>query len=98
MAAAIQVQLRSEGMRAKAFALTDDPGGDTRLASELHEVSYDGAAVGGFINGQDPNVRPTVGGGWIELDACRLQATVGHDLAEIGRQLTGTHPEERRRP
>ena len=58
-AAAIQVQLRSEGMRAKAFALTDDPDGDTRLASELHETSYDGVAVGGFINGQDPAVRPT---------------------------------------
>jgi hypothetical protein len=59
MAAAIQAQLRSEGMRAKAFALTDDPGGDARLASELREASYDGVAIGGFINGQDPAVRPT---------------------------------------
>jgi hypothetical protein len=59
VAAAIQEQLRSEGLRAKAFALTDDPDGDARLAGELHEASYDGVAVGGFINGQDPAVRPT---------------------------------------
>jgi hypothetical protein len=39
--------------------LTDDPAGDERLARELREASYDGVAVGGFINGQDPAVRPT---------------------------------------
>jgi hypothetical protein len=59
VAAAIQAQLRSEGMRACAFALTDDPDGDARLARELREASYDGVAIGGFINGQDPAVRPT---------------------------------------
>jgi hypothetical protein len=59
VAAAVQAQLRSEGLRAKAVALTDDPDGDARLASELHEASYDGVAIGGFINGQDPSVRPT---------------------------------------
>ena len=59
VAAAIQAQLRSEGIRAKAFALSDDPDEDARLASELHEASYDGVAIGGFINGQDPSVRPT---------------------------------------
>ena len=60
VAAAIQAQLRSEGLRAKAFALSDDPDGDVRLASELSKASYDGVAVGGFINGQDPNVRPSL--------------------------------------
>ena len=59
VAAAVQAQLQSAGLRAKAFALTDDPDGDARLASELHEASYDGVAIGGFINGQDPSVRPT---------------------------------------
>ena len=60
VAAAIQAQLRSEGMRAKAFALSDDPDKDARLASELHE------------------------------------ATVGHDLAALGRQLPGAHLRELR--
>jgi len=59
VAAAIQAQLRSEGLQARAFALTDDPAGDARLARELREASYDGVAIGGFINGQDPAVRPT---------------------------------------
>ena len=59
VAAAVQAQLQSAGLRAKAFALSDDPDGDARLASELSEASYDGVAVGGFINGQDPSVRPT---------------------------------------
>jgi hypothetical protein len=59
VAAAIQGQLRSEGLQARTFALTDDPAGDARLASELSEASYDGVAIGGFINGQDPAVRPT---------------------------------------
>jgi hypothetical protein len=60
VAAAIQAQLRSEGMRARAFALSDDPDGDARLARELHEASYDGVAIGGFIIGQDPAIRPTL--------------------------------------
>jgi hypothetical protein len=60
VAAAIQAQLRSEGMRARAFALTDDPRGDAQLARELGETRYDGIAIGGFINGQDPAVRPTL--------------------------------------
>lgn len=60
VAAAIQAQLRSEGLRAKTFALADGPDGDARLASELHQATYDGVAIGGFINGQDPAVRPTV--------------------------------------
>lgn len=59
VAAAIQAQLRSEGMRARAFALTDDPDGDARLVGELRQARYDGVAIGGFINGQDPAVRPT---------------------------------------
>jgi hypothetical protein len=59
VAAAIQAQLRSEGLQARTFALTDDPAGDARLARELREASYDGIAIGGFINGQDPAVRPT---------------------------------------
>jgi len=59
VAAAVQAQLQSAGLRAKAFALSDDPDGDARLAGELSEASYDGVAVGGFINGQDPSVRPT---------------------------------------
>jgi hypothetical protein len=59
VAAAIQAQLRSKGMRARAFALTDDPDGDTRLVGELRQACYDGVAIGGFINGQDPAVRPT---------------------------------------
>ena len=60
VAAAVQAQLQSAGLRAKAFALSDDPDGDARLASELHE------------------------------------ATVGHDLAALGRQLTGAHLRELR--
>ena len=59
VAAAVQAQLQSRGLQAKAFALSDDPDGDARLAGELSEASYDGVAVGGFINGQDPSVRPT---------------------------------------
>lgn len=59
VAAAIQAHLRAEGLRANAFALSDDPDGDARLASELDAASYDGVAIGGFLNGQDPALRPT---------------------------------------
>jgi hypothetical protein len=60
VAAAIQDGLRVQGVRARTFALTDDPDGDARLARELGEASWDGVAVGGFINGQSPAVRPTL--------------------------------------
>jgi hypothetical protein len=60
VSAAIQEGLRAQGIRARAFALTDDPDGDARLARELGEASWDGVAVGGFINGQNPDVRPTL--------------------------------------
>lgn len=60
VAAHIQEGLRAQGIRARTFALTDDPDGDARLAHELSEASWDGVAVGGFINGQNPDVRPTV--------------------------------------
>jgi hypothetical protein len=53
-AAAIQRQLRSLGIRATNFALTDDEAGDTRLIHELQSGEYDGVAIGGFINGQGP--------------------------------------------
>ncbi|MDR2987977.1 MAG: hypothetical protein LBV34_24385 [Nocardiopsaceae bacterium] len=59
VAAAVQAGLRSEGIRARAFALSDDADGDARLVSELRASTYDGVAIGGFINGQDPAVRPT---------------------------------------
>ncbi|HLI40938.1 MAG TPA: hypothetical protein VKV35_04770 [Streptosporangiaceae bacterium] len=59
VAAAIQEDLRAQGIRARTFALTDDADGDARLARELDEGSYDGVAIGGFINGQDPGIRPT---------------------------------------
>ena len=45
-------------MQARAFALTDDPDGDMRLASELRAASYNGVAIRGFINGQGPAIRP----------------------------------------
>jgi hypothetical protein len=59
ISAAIQEELRAEGIRARAFALTDDPDGDARLTRELGEASWDGVAIGGFINGQNPAIRPT---------------------------------------
>ena len=58
--AAIQEGLRAQGISARAFALTDDRDGDARLARELGEASWDGVAVGGFINGQNPDVRPSL--------------------------------------
>jgi hypothetical protein len=58
IAAAIQAQLRSAGLRARNFALTDDDDGDAQLTRELAEEQYDGIAIGSFINGQDPEDRP----------------------------------------
>ena len=58
-AAAIQERLRSEGLRARNFALTDDRDGDDQLIRELTEATYDAVAIGGFINGQDPEIPPT---------------------------------------
>jgi hypothetical protein len=58
-AAAIQERLRSVGLRARNFALTDDQAGDDQLIRELNEATYDGVAIGGFINGQDPELPPT---------------------------------------
>ena len=58
IAAAIQAQLRSAGLRARNFALTDDEEGDAQLTRELTEEQYDGIAIGSFINGQDPQDRP----------------------------------------
>lgn len=60
VAAAIQAKLRSLGFQATNFALTDDADGDARLVRELHQADYDGVAIGGFINGQDPqSIAPT---------------------------------------
>ena len=58
-ATAIQEHLRSEGLRARNFALTNDQEGDDRLIRELTEATYDGVVIGGYINGQDPEVPPT---------------------------------------
>jgi hypothetical protein len=57
VAAAIQARLRSAGLRARNFALTDDKEGDAQLIRELAEEQYDGIAIGSFINGQDPEDR-----------------------------------------
>ena len=54
IAAAVQEKLRSLGFQATAFALTNDEAGDARLALELKRAEYDGVAIGGYINGQDP--------------------------------------------
>lgn len=59
VAASIQSRLRAEGLRAHTFALTDDEAGDTRLVSELRAIPWDGIAIGGFLNGQNPEVPPT---------------------------------------
>jgi hypothetical protein len=58
-AAAIQARLRAAGLRATNFALTNDAEGDARLIRELSQADYDGVAIGGFINGQDPALPPT---------------------------------------
>jgi hypothetical protein len=58
VAAAVQARLRSAGLRARNFALTDDEQGDAQLIRELAEEQYDGIAIGSFINGQDPEDRP----------------------------------------
>jgi hypothetical protein len=58
-AAAIQAHLRSEGLRARNFALTDDRDGDEQLIRELTGDTWDAVAIGGFINGQDPEIPPT---------------------------------------
>ncbi|MCG3146136.1 MAG: hypothetical protein HONDAALG_03997 [Gammaproteobacteria bacterium] len=54
MAAVVQEKLRSLGFQATNFVLTDDEGGDARLVAELKQAEYDGVAIGGYINGQDP--------------------------------------------
>lgn len=59
VAAAIEQHLRAQGIDAHTFALTNDASGDALLADELGRDRYDGVAIGGFINGQDPGVRPT---------------------------------------
>jgi FAD/FMN-containing dehydrogenase len=59
VAATIQRRLRSLGQQATNFALTDDPAGDARLVRELRQADYDAVAIGGFINGQDPEAPPT---------------------------------------
>jgi hypothetical protein len=58
VSAAIQEGLRAQGIAARNFALTDSPDGDARLVRELGQARYDGVAIGGFINGQNPDVRP----------------------------------------
>lgn len=58
--AAIEQHVRAQGIDAHTFALADDTGGDARLADELRRDRYDGVAIGGFINGQDPEIRPTM--------------------------------------
>jgi hypothetical protein len=58
VAARIEEGLRAQGIRARTFALTDAADGDARLVRELSQASYDGVAIGGFINGHDPDVRP----------------------------------------
>ena len=58
-AAAIQERLRGEGLRARNFALTNDQDGDDQLIRELTAATYDAVAIGGFINGQDPEIPPT---------------------------------------
>jgi hypothetical protein len=58
IAAAIETKLRAAGLRARNFALTNDDQGDAQLRHELEQATYDGVAIGGFINGQDPDDRP----------------------------------------
>jgi len=54
IAAVVQEKLRSLGLQATTFALTNDEAGDAQLVSELKRGEYDGVAIGGYINGQDP--------------------------------------------
>jgi hypothetical protein len=54
IAAAVQEKLRSLGFQATTFVLTNDEAGDEQLVSELKRAEYDGVAIGGYINGQDP--------------------------------------------
>jgi hypothetical protein len=54
IAAAVQEKLRSLGFQATNFVLTNDEAGDARLVAELKRAEYDGVAIGGYINGQDP--------------------------------------------
>jgi hypothetical protein len=54
IAAAVQEKLRSFGFQANTFVLTNDEVGDAQLVSELKRAEYDGVAIGGYINGQDP--------------------------------------------
>ncbi len=53
IAAAVQEKLRSLGFQATNFVLTNDDAGDARLVAELKRATYDGVAIGGYINGQD---------------------------------------------
>jgi hypothetical protein len=53
IAAAVQAKLRSLGLQATNFVLTNDEAGDARLVAELKGAEYDGVAIGGYINGQD---------------------------------------------
>src|SRR3974377_1572826 len=71
VAAAIQARLRSLGYQATHFALTNDadgaatrprptaPAGAARWRGDLQRPDYAGVAIGGFINGQDPDQPPT---------------------------------------
>lgn len=54
IAATIRERLTSLGFRPTIFVLTDDSAGDARLVEELRRAEYDGVAIGGYINGQDP--------------------------------------------
>jgi hypothetical protein len=58
-AAAIQQRLRTEGLRARNFALTNDAAGDEQLIQELSSATYDAVAIGGYITGQEPESPPT---------------------------------------
>jgi predicted SnoaL-like aldol condensation-catalyzing enzyme len=54
-----QEQLRSLGLQAIVFALTNDEAGEARLVAELKRDEYDGVIIGAYINGQDPvNIPP----------------------------------------
>jgi len=53
IATATQAKLRSLGFQATTFVLTNDAAGDARLVTELRQATYDGVAIGGYINGQD---------------------------------------------